>query len=90
MSSNLKQRAHTEVKPRLTLNYTADGEHLNVKIKFNVVAPIGDRFMPEKMILQYAENNQSTFKFVNRYCKRFSIKVFLVWSPQNAVYTFWQ
>jgi hypothetical protein len=61
-----------EVKPRLAINFTADAEHLNIKIKFNVSAPIGDRFMPEKMILQYAENNQSTFKFVNRYCKHFN------------------
>lgn len=55
-----------DLKPKLTLNYTTDVVSLTVKIKMNVASTIGAEFRPEKMILLYAENNQS-YKFVNKY-----------------------
>lgn len=55
-----------DLKPKLSINYKADAENLNVKIHLNVTAPIGDKFLAEKLILLYSENNQP-YKFVNKY-----------------------
>lgn len=57
-----------DLKPVLKLNYTTDVESLNVTLNWNVKAPIGSEFNPEKMILLYSENN-GTYKFVNKYRK---------------------
>jgi hypothetical protein len=57
-----------DLKPVLKISYNADVENLNVKINWNITAPAGSVFSPEKIILLYSENNQS-YKFVNKYCK---------------------
>jgi hypothetical protein len=57
-----------DLKPVLKIKYNADVENLNVNINWNISAPVGSPFNPEKIILLYSENNQS-YKFVNKYCK---------------------
>jgi hypothetical protein len=59
-----------DLKPVLAMKYNADVENLNVNINWNISAPAGSPFTPEKIILLYSENNQP-YKFVNKYCKMF-------------------
>jgi hypothetical protein len=50
----------------MKLNFAADTENLTVKISWNVSTTVGEKFMPEKMILLYSESNQP-YRFVNKY-----------------------
>lgn len=58
-----------ETKPKLQVSYKLDNESLSLELNYSVLVPPGNKFRPERVILLYSENDNTSYKFVNKYCK---------------------